>query len=128
MENSELQHPQTAVSNIDLAKRIEYTKERITIRLDRDILAFFREGPQGTLNGDASDSDDSGYSSSLRRGARGYQSRINQALREYMQNSIKSMEETMRKVMREVMREELRHGGNNVSQLVEKEIATTEAA
>ena len=61
-------------------KRIEHTKERITIRIDRDVLDWFR---------------------SLSPNARGYQSRINQSLREYMQNGIKSMEDIMRKVMRE---------------------------
>ncbi len=57
-----------------------HTKERITIRIDRDVLEWFR---------------------SLTPNARGYQSRINQALREYMQNGVKSTEEILRKVMRE---------------------------
>ena len=78
MENSELQHVEPPAAT--LVKRSEHTKERITIRIDRDVLEWFR---------------------SLSPNARGYQSRINQALREYMQNGIKSMEEIMRKVMRE---------------------------
>ncbi|MCW5588806.1 MAG: BrnA antitoxin family protein [Legionellales bacterium] len=79
MENNQLQQHSTAHA----AKRQEHTKERITIRIDRDVLEWFR---------------------SLSPNARGYQSRINQALREYMQNGVKSMEEVMRKVMREELR------------------------
>ncbi len=77
MENNALQTSQVGAN---LMKRTEHTKERITIRIDRDVLDWFR---------------------SLSPNARGYQSRINQALREYMQNGIKSMEDIMRKVMRE---------------------------
>ncbi len=77
MENNEAQQLASAAA---MAKRSDHTKERITIRIDRDVLEWFR---------------------SLSPNARGYQSRINQALREYMQNGIKSMEEIMRKVMRE---------------------------
>ena len=77
MENNELQQTNATTQAV---KRNEHTKERITIRIDRDVLEWFR---------------------SLSPNARGYQSRINQALREYMQNGIKSMEEVMRKVMRE---------------------------
>ncbi len=55
-------------------------KERITIRIDSDILQWFRQlSPQG----------------------RGYQSRINYALREFMNNGVQSVEESLRKVMRE---------------------------
>jgi hypothetical protein len=74
--------------------QLPHTKERITIRIDRDVLQWFK---------------------SLTPNARGYQSRINQALREYMQNGIKSVEEILRKVMRE----ELQKIGNR--ELIEAE-------
>lgn len=78
MENTELHNEQQAM--INMSKRNDHTKERITIRIDRDVLEFFRAKSPN---------------------ARGYQSRINQALREYMANGVKSMEDVMRKVMRE---------------------------
>ena len=78
MENTELHSEQQNV--INMIKKNDHTKERITIRIDRDVLDWFR---------------------SLSPNGRGYQSRINQSLREYMMNGIKSMEDIMRKVMRE---------------------------
>lgn len=78
MENTDILKEQQPM--INMSKKNDHTKERITIRIDRDVLEWFR---------------------SLSPNSRGYQSRINQALREYMMNGIKSMEDVMRKVMRE---------------------------
>jgi uncharacterized protein (DUF4415 family) len=55
-------------------------KTRITIRLDEDVLAWFREQVHAAGGGS-------------------YQSMINQALREYMAQN--SLEETLRRVLRE---------------------------
>ena len=61
-------------------------KERITIRLDADILEHFR---------DAVD----------RAGGGNYQTLINQALREYVESGKKpTLEETLRRVIREELR------------------------
>ena len=61
-------------------------KERITIRLDADILEYFR---------DAVD----------RAGGGNYQTLINQALREYIESGKKpTLEETLRRVIREELR------------------------
>ncbi|MFP4133602.1 MAG: BrnA antitoxin family protein [Halothece sp.] len=57
-------------------------KTRITIRLDDDILEWFRE--QVHLAGGGN-----------------YQTLINEALRQYMQQSRESLEDTLRKVIRE---------------------------
>jgi len=57
-------------------------KTRITIRLDDDVLAWFR-----------SQVEDAGGGS--------YQSLINAALREYMQQRGSELEETLRRVIRE---------------------------
>ena len=60
-------------------------KTRITIRLDDDILAWFRETVQGAGGGN-------------------YQTLINDALRDYLQEK----KEPLEKVMRRVVREELK--------------------
>ena len=61
-------------------------KERITIRLDADILEYFR---------DAVD----------RAGGGNYQSLINKVLREYIESEKKpTLEETLRRVIREELR------------------------
>ncbi len=60
-------------------------KTRITIRLDDDILAWFRETVQGAGGGN-------------------YQTLINDALREYLQEK----KEPFEKVVRRVVREELK--------------------
>ena len=57
-------------------------KERITIRLDTDILDWFRQ--QATAQGGGN-----------------YQTMINQALREYMLNRQAPLEELVRRVVRE---------------------------
>ena len=61
-------------------------KERITIRLDADILEHFREAVD-------------------RAGGGNYQSLINNALREYIEGGEKpTLEETLRRVIREELR------------------------
>jgi uncharacterized protein (DUF4415 family) len=60
-------------------------KTRITIRLDDDILAWFRETVQGAGGGN-------------------YQTLINNALRDYLQEK----KEPLEKVVRRVVREELK--------------------
>ncbi len=60
-------------------------KTRITIRLDDDILAWFRQEVH-------------------RAGGGNYQTLINQALREYMQQRREPLEETLRRVLREELR------------------------
>jgi len=60
-------------------------KTRITIRLDEEILSWFR--------------------SQVERGGGGnYQTLINEALREHIQRSDKSFEKTLRRVIREELR------------------------
>ena len=61
----------------------ETGKRRITIMLDSDILTAFRERAAGT--------------------GRGYQTLINQALRDYLTNC--ELEDTLRRVVREELRE-----------------------
>ena len=61
----------------------ETGKRRITIMLDSDILAAFRERAADT--------------------GRGYQTLINQALRDYLTNC--ELEDTLRRVVREELRE-----------------------
>jgi len=68
--------------------RTDSNKKRITIRLDRDIIDYFKQ-----LVLDA--------------GGGNYQTLINDALREHMQTQSKPLEDTLRKVIRE----ELRHAG-----------------
>ena len=61
-------------------------KERITIRLDADILEYFRDVVD-------------------RAGGGNYQTLINKALREYMESGKKpTLEETLRRVIREELR------------------------
>jgi uncharacterized protein (DUF4415 family) len=61
-------------------------KERITIRLDTDILEYFREQVE-------------------RAGGGNYQTLINQALRAYIEGGQKpTLEETLRRVIREELR------------------------
>jgi len=63
-------------------------KQRITIRLDRDIVDYFKQKV-------------------LDAGGGNYQTLINDALREHMQAHSKPLEDTIRRVIRE----ELRHAG-----------------
>jgi uncharacterized protein (DUF4415 family) len=60
-------------------------KTRITIRLDDDILAWFRNIVENAGGGN-------------------YQTLINEALRQYMRTSDKSFEKTLRRVIREELR------------------------
>ncbi len=60
-------------------------KQRITIRLDEDILSCFKDQVH-------------------RAGGGNYQSLINAALREHMANSREPLEETLRRVLREELR------------------------
>ena len=57
-------------------------KTRITIRLDNDILEWFRQRAHAAGGGN-------------------YQTMINQALREYMSQDAEELEETLRRVVRE---------------------------
>ena len=61
-------------------------KTRITIRLDNDVLEWFRAQVEAAGGGN-------------------YQSLINRALREYMQSQGQELEETLRRILRE----ELQH-------------------
>ena len=60
-------------------------KVRITIRLDRDILAWFRDVVE-------------------RSGGGNYQTLINDALRQHIERSDESFEKTLRRVIREELR------------------------
>lgn len=60
-------------------------KVRITIRLDGDIIDWFREQVNSAGGGN-------------------YQSLINKALREYIENRSGSLEKTLRRVIREELR------------------------
>ncbi len=60
-------------------------KTRITIRLDDDIVAWFRNMVE-------------------RAGGGNYQTLINEALRQHMQSSDRSFEKTLRRVIREELR------------------------
>jgi uncharacterized protein (DUF4415 family) len=60
-------------------------KVRITIRIDADILNWFRERVS-------------------ERGGGNYQTMMNEALRVYIQSKDKTLEETIRKVIREELR------------------------
>jgi uncharacterized protein (DUF4415 family) len=61
-------------------------KERITIRLDADVLEYFRDAVE-------------------RAGGGNYQTLINQALRAYIEGGQKpTLEETLRRVIREELR------------------------
>ena len=60
-------------------------KERITIRLDKDLLAWFREHANAAGGGN-------------------YQTMINEALRAYVENRNPTLEKTLRRVIREELR------------------------
>jgi uncharacterized protein (DUF4415 family) len=60
-------------------------KERITIRLDRDVVAWFREQANAAGGGN-------------------YQTMINEALRAFVENRSGSLEKTLRRVIREELR------------------------
>jgi uncharacterized protein (DUF4415 family) len=60
-------------------------KVRITIRLDRDIVDWFRSKVE-------------------KQGGGNYQSMLNDALREYMEHQEQSIEEVLRRVVREELR------------------------
>ena len=62
---------------------VKTNKERITIRLDPDIIQWFRDQVKGGGN---------------------YQSLMNEALREYIQHQETSLEETLRRVIREELK------------------------
>ena len=62
---------------------VKTTKERITIRLDPDIIQWFKDRVQGGGN---------------------YQSMINEALRHHVQRQGEPLESTLRRVIREEMR------------------------
>lgn len=68
------------------------TKERITIRLDRDIVDHFRDIV-------------------VEAGGGNYQSLINTALREYVEADEKALEKRLRKIIREELKAELRKVG-----------------
>ena len=70
------------------ALRSDPQKRRITIRLDGDIIDYFKQRV-------------------LEAGGGNYQTLINDALRQYIQTQTRPLEETLRKVIRE----ELRHAG-----------------
>ncbi len=60
-------------------------KERITIRLDKDVIAWFRDQANAAGGGN-------------------YQTMINEALRAYVENRGGSLEKTLRRVIREELR------------------------
>jgi uncharacterized protein (DUF4415 family) len=60
-------------------------KERITIRLDKDVLDWFRDQTD-------------------RAGGGNYQSMINAALRDHIQRQREPLEDTLRRVLREELR------------------------
>jgi len=62
----------------------ETGKTRITIRIDDDILEWFRKQVHDAGGGN-------------------YQTMINAALREYVENERESLEETLRRVLKEVL-------------------------
>jgi len=59
-------------------------KTRITIRIDDDVLEWFRKQAHGAGGGN-------------------YQTLVNQALREYMEHQVEPIEETLRRVILEVV-------------------------
>jgi len=59
-------------------------KTRITIRIDDDVLEWFRKQVHAAGGGN-------------------YQTMMNQALREHMEHQVEPLEETLRRVLREVM-------------------------
>ena len=73
--------------NFKKAKRgavvpISKTKTRITIRIDSDVLDWFRDQVEQAGHGN-------------------YQSQMNEALREHIRKAKESLEETLRRVIRE---------------------------
>ena len=60
-------------------------KTRITIRLDDDVLAWFRDQVETAGGGS-------------------YQTMINNALRDFMEHKIESIEDTIRRVLREELK------------------------
>lgn len=68
------------------------SKERITIRLDADVLAWFRDQVQGGGN---------------------YQSLINTALRAHIDDHEGALERTLRRVLREELRRKPAHTGSS---------------
>ncbi len=68
--------------------RVPPGKTRVTIRLDDDVLEWFREQVE-------------------KAGGGNYQTLINQVLRDYMHRARESLESTLRRVIRE----EVRHAG-----------------
>lgn len=64
------------------AVRLPKGKTRITIRLDDDVIAWFKQQVHAAGGGN-------------------YQSLINKALREYIANNDESLEDTLRRVLRE---------------------------
>ncbi len=65
--------------------RVSKGKTRITIRLDDDVLAWFREQVH-------------------RAGGGSYQALINEALRQHIEQAGQPLEETLRRVIREELR------------------------
>ena len=59
-------------------------KTRITIRIDDDVLEWFRKQVHGAGGGN-------------------YQTMMNRALREHMEGQVEPLEETLRRVLREVI-------------------------
>ena len=59
-------------------------KTRITIRIDDDVLGWFRKQVHAAGGGN-------------------YQTMMNRALREHMEHQVEPLEETLRRVLREVM-------------------------
>jgi uncharacterized protein (DUF4415 family) len=72
--------PAKAISALAKAQAENAGKERITIRIDASVLQWFRKQVKGGGN---------------------YQSLINQALREFIQQQEGTLEQTLRKVIRE---------------------------
>jgi len=64
---------------------VDPVKERITIRLDKDLLGWFREHANAAGGGN-------------------YQTMINDALRAYVENRNPTLEKTLRRVIREELR------------------------
>ena len=62
---------------------VKTNKDRITVRLDPDIIQWFRDQAKGGGN---------------------YQSLMNEALREYIQHQETSLEEILRRVIREELK------------------------
>jgi uncharacterized protein (DUF4415 family) len=67
-------------------------KTRITIRLDNEVLGWFREQVHATGGGN-------------------YQSSINDALREYIRDKREPLEQTLRRVLREMLPVALKRAG-----------------